>query len=383
MPRTIDVTAYGAVADDGRDDAPAINAALRDARAGDVVTIPAGTFHLDAPVVLRTDGVALRGAGRRATRLVSRMTARQAGDDGAVTVRGEKGRRAGTTAAAAREGTLALAVAPRRGQAVRPGDVLWLGAANDDAFLARLGARRWNKPFPWLRQTMTLAAAARDSGTLVAIGMAHRLDTALPAGADVFLAAPVRGASLEGFTVAQEVPGARPEEASGVYENLFPAYQLPAVQWMWTEGGRMQDVGIEMAGGHALVVENTLGLRIDGLDVDGAWNKGAGGTGYVRFARAYRCTLSGATVRGIRHVAFQWSAAYNTVVGSRLYVDVNFHGGFSRYNVVSGTVVAPPPSHPWAPVVKTDGDARWAPPDGPGNRVDGHRAVFPGHTADD
>lgn len=376
--RVIDVTTYGARAGDDRDDAGAINAALRAARPGDVVAIPAGTFHLDRPVVLETDGVALRGAGQGRTRLLSRITKRQAGDDGAVTVRGAKGQRFGTTARTARQGTLAVVVTPRRGQTVRAGDVLWLGAANDDGFLRRLGSERWNRKYPWVRQTMNAAALVRDSGALVVVGLRHRLDLDLPSGADVFVARPVRGASLVGFTVSQAVPGGQPSAVAGVYENVFPDYDLPAVQWMWTEGGTMRDVGVEMAGGHAVAVENTLGLAMDGLNVDGAWNKGAGGTGYVRFARAYRCTLANATVRNIRHVAFQWSAAYNTITNSRLFVDVNFHGGFSRYNVVTGTTVSPPPSHLWSPVVKTPNDAHWAPADGPGNRVDGYTAVFPG-----
>lgn len=377
-PQMLDVTAYGAVADDNRDDAAAINAALRAARPGDVVIIPAGTFHLDRPVVLETDGVTLRGAGQSQTRLVSRMTTRQAGDDGAVTVRGEKGQRFGTTARQAQQGTLATIVTPRRGQAVRPGDVLWFGAANDDGFLRRLGSERWSREYPWVRQTMNVTALVRDSGALVVVGFRHRLDLDLPSGSDVFAARPVRGASLERFTVSQAVPGGQPTAVAGMYENVFPDYNLPAVQWMWTEGGTMRDVSVEMAGGHAVVIENTLGLNMDGLDVNGAWNKGAGGTGYVRFARAYRCTLTRATVRNIRHVAFQWSAAYNTISNSRLFVDVNFHGGFSRYNVVTGTSITPPSSHRWAPVIKTPDDARWAPADGPGNRVDGYTAVFPG-----
>ena len=127
----------------------------------------------------------------------------------------------------------------------------------------------------------------------------------------------------------------------------------------------------------------TYGLRVNNVSVDGAWNKGEGGTGYVRIARAYRCDLSNLTVRNIRHVAFQWSAAYNTIRNSRLFVDVNFHGGYARYNVVTGTSVTPPASHPWAPVIKTRNDAHWAPPDGPGNRVDGYAAVFPGDDGGD
>ena len=87
--------------------------------------------------------------------------------------------------------------------------------------------------------------------------------------------------------------------------------------------------------------------------------------------RAFHCTLVAPTVRNIRHVAFQWSSSQNRIREGRIEVDVNFHGGYSRYNVVSATTtVAPPPEHRWQAVTTTPPTARWAPPDGPGNRVE-------------
>lgn len=68
------ITAHGGVADDGLDDAAALESAAAAAAAagGGVVTLPAGVFHLDRPVIIKGDGVVLRGAGREATRLVFR-----------------------------------------------------------------------------------------------------------------------------------------------------------------------------------------------------------------------------------------------------------------------------------------------------------------------
>ena len=62
-------------------------------------------------------------------------------------------------------------------------------------------------------------------------------------------------------------------------------------------------------------------------------------------------------------------------------MDINFHGGYSRYNVVSGAVVAPPAQHRWRAVTTTPRDARWAPPDGPGNRLDNARDARPAGAA--
>src|SRR5690606_6272077 len=99
----IDVTRYGARPDDGRDDGAAIRRALRDASPGATIVLPAGTLHLDRPVVVTTSDVRLRGAGRTRTTLVLRMTKAQAGDaPGGLAVAGRKGRRVARFARAAR-----------------------------------------------------------------------------------------------------------------------------------------------------------------------------------------------------------------------------------------------------------------------------------------
>jgi hypothetical protein len=66
------VTAYGAVADDGQSDRDAIQAAVDavETAGGGIVLFPAGVFHLntaadaETPIIIRSGGVVLRGAGR-------------------------------------------------------------------------------------------------------------------------------------------------------------------------------------------------------------------------------------------------------------------------------------------------------------------------------
>ncbi len=70
------VTAHGAVADDGKDDAPAFAKAIAAAAAtgGGAVDVPAGTWELDDLVRLSADGVVLRGAGPDKTKLLFRKS---------------------------------------------------------------------------------------------------------------------------------------------------------------------------------------------------------------------------------------------------------------------------------------------------------------------
>ena len=60
---------FGAIPDDDKDDAAAINRALAQAQSGDTVTLAEGTFLLSSHLQLQ-GGVTLKGAGQEKTRLV-------------------------------------------------------------------------------------------------------------------------------------------------------------------------------------------------------------------------------------------------------------------------------------------------------------------------
>ena len=120
-----------------------------------------------------------------------------------------------------------------------------------------------------------------------------------------------------------------------------------------------------------MAVENSWAAQLSRLHIDGAWNKGAGGHGYVRFARTYASRLTDSRIDNIRHLTFQWSAADNVVENCFIGADVNFHGGFSHHNRVSASQIKPPPGHPWGQLTTMpEGGGAWAPMDGPGNTVD-------------
>ena len=183
---------------------------------------------------------------------------------------------------------------------------------------------------------------------------------------------------LQGFTLRHLGPDADPKQVRFRYENLYPEYAVDCIAFQWAAYSEAIDVGVEMAGRHPVNLENSYGVRMRNLKIDGAWNKGEGGAGYVRFARSYRSSLESSAIRNIRHLAFQWSAAYNEVRDCYIAVDINFHGGFSHHNLVTNSTLRLPAEHPWPPVVETPVTAAWAPPDGEGNQVLAARFDEPG-----
>jgi glycosyltransferase Alg8 len=150
---------------------------------------------------------------------------------------------------------------------------------------------------------------------------------------------------------------------------VLPDYQVDGISLMWTQDAVVERVTVRNAGKNPVSFEQSHGFTLKQCVLDGAWNKGDGGSGYLRIARSYRGTVEGCRVRGIRHIALQWSSAFNTLRDIASEVDVNFHGGFSHDNTVQDVRFAIPREHHWGPVFRTPPDAHWAPPDGPDNVV--------------
>lgn len=74
VPEKAEAGEFGAVPDDNRDDSEAITRACAAVteRGGGAVVLKRGTYHLDRPVILASDGIVIRGQGAGATKLVFR-----------------------------------------------------------------------------------------------------------------------------------------------------------------------------------------------------------------------------------------------------------------------------------------------------------------------
>lgn len=356
----IEARAYGVVPNDGMDDALALQTLLdRLPDHGRVtVTLPEGEIDLYHPVSIRRDALALSGQGMADTRIVAHLSLPATA---AVSVIGSQGPRLGLL----REPLGAKGVSfPLAG--VRPGELLLLKQPNDPALFARLGSRVWQREYPVLRQAMVRVARVEKD----------RVYLEAPTGVDfdagkteVWRVRPAVGVSLRDFSLEQRIEGADARSVRSRYENLYPEQAIDLVALNWTERAKIERVCLLNAGRHPLSIENSYAFEVSDFRIDGAWNKGGGGNGYLRIARSYHGWVHGGEVRNIRHIALQWSAAYNRIEDLKSAVDINFHGGMSHHNTVSRIEFSIPATHPWPPVFRTPDDAGWAPPDGPGNEI--------------
>jgi len=187
---------------------------------------------------------------------------------------------------------------------------------------------------------------------------------------EIFLPRLVHDVLIADLTITLDIPGHSIDEVRYDYENRFPDTEVDLLSLQWARHCRVENVALLQAGRHALVMENALQCSARGLVVDGAWNKGKKGNGYVRLARAYDCLLAESRVRNIRHITLQWSSAWNIIEDIDSGVDINIHGGYPHHNLIRRIRFHLPPEHRWKPITRAPDDASWAPPNGPQNRVE-------------
>jgi glycosyltransferase Alg8 len=349
---------------DGQDDAAALQAFIDRQPPGPVtVRLPAGQLDFLQPLVIRRDRVTLVGAGADRTRIVSQVRSPQ---EAVIRVEGQPGPRAGTLVQAL--GADETLLRSTTGLVLQPGELVWLREPNDDAFFRAINSTQWRRQYPYLRQAL-LQVKGTEGG---ALRVAAPAGVAFDAGrTEVTRVQPVRGVHLSDFSIEQRAGDRVIASVAHRYENAVPDFAVDAISLMWTQDAVIERVTVLSAGRHPISIEQSHGFTVRDCVLDGAWNKGDGGSGYLRIARSYRGTVEGGTVRNIRHIALQWSSAFNRIRNVASEVDVNFHGGYAHHNEVDGMRFAIPAAHHWGPIFVTPDDARWAPPDGPGNHVDG------------
>ena len=370
-PHLVDARSYGVTPGDGQDDAVALQTIIdRAAGNGAVkITLPAGQLDFFRPVVIRSGGVTLAGAGPELTRIVSHL---RGSATAVISIEGSLGPEIGVlTEPVAADGTSLRITRPA---ALRAGELVLVKQPNDDAFFDAIGSQKWRRTYPFLRQALLRVKSA--NGNLIQVESPGGV--AWGAGqAKVYRVAAVHDVSLSGFTIEQLAGDRRIAEVSHRYENLLPEVAVDGISLNWTHGVTMDRVAVVPAGRHPVSIENSYDFALRDCRLDGAWNKGDEGAGYLRIARSYRGTVSGCDVRNIRHIALQWSSAFNRLENISTEVDVNFHGGYSHDNVATGIRSAVPPEHHWGAVFRTPATAGWAPPDGPNNEFTAQTSKAP------
>ncbi|WP_083933120.1 discoidin domain-containing protein [Kribbella catacumbae] len=251
----------------------------------------------------------------------------------------------------------------------KAGNYLWVGAANSVKFYQQQTVTDTSKyQNLHMRQQIFQISAVDTAGRNLTIDKPLEYDLPLNSTSDGSAAIggtvypsrvtplkPVVGVGIEDLTITQDMAGL-PKLSGGTYNlnkadavhnygNMAPEYQMHGIVLKWAINTWVRRVGTEMTGSHPIVTESAKNIQVQESHLDGSWNKGKGGNGYLRGSRVWDSLYGYNTTRNLRHFTFQWSASNNVAIGNDFDSDLNVHGGWERRNLFENNTVRIPFEH--------------------------------------
>lgn len=418
--QTINAANYGVIANDGQDDAAALQAiidqqiALNNAPTNRVaIQLPAGELHFDDEVHVDRSGVVILGAGSGAqgTRIVLRSWQPYTVDSEGAPAFDKKywpgfgAFRVETRLKHANEPNYEGSInfhwkhSIDFGQAAQLGDTqltlesggagkfsvgswIYVGAANDTVFLNQgqvPTSKRNNSHIKTghMRTQIFKVIARNTSNNTVTLDKPLEFDVPLKNDSDyksrVMPVSAVDNVGFRDFSLTMSTQGTActgfnagdftPQNPNGVghrYENLCPSDALHGIIFKWAVNGWVDNIKVDMMGSHPIVTEFAKQMTFRNSVFNGSWNKGAGGNGYFRGSKLFDSLIQGNSLKRLRHLTLQWSATGNVVENNTLDCDINLHGGWERNNLIRNNTVAVPFEHrSWSN--GQPGDGTWQP----------------------
>ncbi|MEC3863187.1 hypothetical protein VK792_17990 [Mesobacterium sp. TK19101] len=291
--------------------------------------LQAGTYHFDRTVTISNSNVALIGAGRTET-LITMAT--NMGTDPVIQVGdalyGATIEKTVDLAISASAGDTSITLESGHGMEV--GDFMYIQAENTAAFFAEIGDTQWKKSNP-LRTLLVEVTAVNGDDVTFNSPLTFDFDASITTVQRRTL---LEGNELSGFSMM----GPYGESNPGSFSNTKPGQNHMMIMVGGTAGMVIENIGIEEAVSHGVVMAGSRDLTMTDFYMDGTHNKGGGGNGYAVWIRdVYDSSYSDIWVTDTRHAVL--FASYTTASGNDVHVtytnrDINFHGGRDQFNTV-------------------------------------------------
>jgi len=293
---------FGVIANDGRDDAPAINKMIRNAQKNSIIMLPRGVIDLYTPIYIRRSDITLKGYSKEETVIVSHLHTE---DKAAIYVKGKKLKRIGTIWRSVKYKDSVIYAKLKTNNIPK-----WIKIRepNDTKFFNELGSVVWRRKYPYLRQEITSISSVHKNLIYLNNALSTRFSTKK---SEIYALNMIENIHLENFTMKQVIEGHNIYETMGKYQNLFPSYRVDLIQYEFVANSSVSNIKLLDAGSHPLSFENVYGCTASYLEVDGSWNKGKKGNGYIKFSRTFNSKIEYSKVKNIRHLTIQWSSANN------------------------------------------------------------------------
>ena len=308
-----------------------LQAILDGAGAGATVILAEGSHVFNHSIVIRHDGVTLRGASETGTVVVFDYPAGTGGDG--IVVRAGAESFLGTATADIARGSTSLVMSAISG--LEAGDTIRIYQDNDAAYLAANG---WSNADPALLASHPFREVIAQIDHIA--GNTVYLKSAIPFAMTGGLARVnaidlVRDVRLSDMTVTYALG----EPNAFDFANTHPAFDgAAAVRFDGTHNAVIENLSILDSASLALDVRSSLSISVDDIYIDGAHNKGSDGNGYgLEIQETFESSFTNLEIFNTRHAVLfsSWDAEANNVVHVLdTNRDVNFHGSDDVANTV-------------------------------------------------
>jgi len=323
-----------------------------------ILTLPEGEIPLYHPIVIDKSNVTLQGVGKNKTKLISYI--KNSDDQSSVIlIKGEVLKHIGNISNNLYKNQSFFRLKFLKGRE----KYLLIREPNDEQFLKQLGSKKWHKRYPYLRQEIVKVIDYDDLTKRVDIENALLTDF-YAKKSEVISLDMVENVVVKDLTIKQIFDKHNINDYRFVYKNISKDLMVNALSLEYASNCSIKSVRFLQSGSHAISCNFSYGIDINNIYVDGSWNKGKKGNGYVRFARTFHSKFYHSIVKNMRHVTLQWSSCGNSLKDLYLQVDINLHGGFAHDNYISNITFSLPKQHKWKAIFITPLNASWAPPDG-------------------
>ena len=315
-----------------------------------------GVYTLKEPINISRSNLTLRGQGKDKTILRSLVTMPH---HSVIDISGKRLKRIGYLSKSIYQNQTSFELSTQK----EIGRYLLIRQPNDSLFLKTLGTKNWSRRYPYVRQEI-VEVLDYDPVTKKVFVAKPILTDFMAGKTEIFTLNMIENVSLKAFTITQKCHSRSRTSVRFNYHNIAPEVMVDTISLTYAAHCHLDNIQIVQSGSHPISMNYCYEILLEHLDINGSWNKGKKGNGYVRFARTFYSVFRDSTIRNIRHITLQWSSAGNHLYNLKSYVDINLHGGFAHDNKIDHILFSVPKQHKWKPLTFVPDDAHWAPPDG-------------------
>jgi len=331
-----------------------LNQIIKNAQDGTTIFLPKGELHIYQPILITRSNITINGKG---TTIISHL---KSDSNAVIMITGKKGAMESFTQTKSKLWNVPFLDVEKAG-AIQNGTMLLIEQDNDKDFIYNiLGSTHWYEKYPRLRSEIVKVLDKKGDF----LYLQYNVKSKMGKGSKVYKLKMIHNINLKNITIDNSK-----KVTNQKYINSDKDSFVDGIKFYYVYDSNIKNIKIYNSGSNPLVFERCYHIIGNNIKIDKAQNKGKGGNGYLRFNKSFHIHLENVEVKKIRHIAFQWASAYNSIKHLYTEVDINFHGGATHDNEIVDVKFNISTFHRWGKIYRTPKNASWAPPDLENNRV--------------